>query len=453
MARLEVRLGVGAPETSTAAAWRSARNIGAGLLLVSALVGALRLSASSENYTAIDFYQYWALGQAVEEQLVPNIYLKASQRRVAKIFLQRALKTGNRPQKVVAYHRRGALQAASTPFLYTVFHAIQTGDYDRDIANYRRATLLGSVASVLVLCWLLGATPLQAAGALAFLCWLFTPLRDDLAEGNVNQIQLLFLTGFLWLHKAKHSALRVVAAGVVLGLAAFFKPNLAFSFLCLALGFALSGRWLALARCSVGVALGAVFAMLVSSLFFGSAQAWLQWFDMLLHLDKTFDVAVHWGNFGGARLLRDALDVDLTLGLNAVLLAIVCTAFWRSRAGWAQDRHYYGDFLMVSIGAVIPVLSMALAWPHYLLLAVPLLLYLLVGPVGGPYWRRSLTGGVLGGIAALALLGISSEMIMDALEVPAGYSRAVVLALGTLLLFGLGVGELLRPRAGEAQAE
>ena len=44
-------------------------------------------------------------------------------------------------------------------------------------------------------------------------------------------------------------------------------------------------------------------------------------------------------------------------------------------------------------------------------------------------------------------------MVMDALEVPAGYSRAIVLALGTLLLFGLGVGELLRLRAGEAQAQ
>ena len=206
MARLEVRLGVGAPETSTAAAWRSPRNIGAGLLLVLALVGALRLSESSTHYTAIDFYQYWALGQAVEEQLVANIYLKESQRRVAKVFLQRARKTGNRPQQVVAYHRRGALQAASTPFLYTVFRAIQTGDYDRDIANYRRATLLGSLASVLVLCWLLGATPLQAAAALAFLCWLFTPLRDDLAEGNVNQVQLLLLTVNVTVSSASHCA-------------------------------------------------------------------------------------------------------------------------------------------------------------------------------------------------------------------------------------------------------
>jgi hypothetical protein len=397
---------------------------------------------------AIDYYQYWALGQAVSEGLVDNIYHASSRPYLARLFLQRAFAGRSDAHRSAAFFRKDDLQAVSTPLLYAFFSVQGSGNYDRDLAAYRGATLVATLMAVFLLCRLFGASALASLASVAVVAWVFPPLRYDLVDGNVNQIQFVLLVGFGGLLRVGSRRWEgQLAAGFLLGVAAFFKPNLAFVAFCLVLGWILTRRWQVLQNAFAGMVLGAVLSVAASSIFFGSVRCWGQWFEVLVQLDRVFDVAVHWGNFGGARLLREATGWDLSLALNVALLALTGWIVWRRRrsigSGGDIDRAeaLRLDLLLMGCGAPLPMLTMGLAWPHYLMLALPLALLLVFGAMREPAWRRP---PAYGSLLFVGWLGITSALIFDGLQISGVYPRPVALALGTLVLYGLGLWEMSR---------
>src|SRR5262245_45667939 len=111
---------------------------GPGVLLALLLAVALGGMWSSITYApGIDFYQFWVVGQAVEEKLVDDVYAAAARPRLAQTFFARAAQSASQRQRAAADFRKEEVQAASTPFLYTAFWALQSGDYDADLLRYR----------------------------------------------------------------------------------------------------------------------------------------------------------------------------------------------------------------------------------------------------------------------------------------------------------------------------
>ena len=269
------------------------------LLVAIAVVGGVRAHQLSMQTPGIDFYQFWALGQAVDEGLVGDIYEPAARHRLAKQFVRRAAQSGSPRQQEAADFRSDALEAASTPFLYSVFFAIQTGEYDRDISRYRAVSVALSLVSIAVLCWLVRADPVRASVALVFATWAWVPLGDDLVDGNVNQVQLALLSLFLVLQQRAPNLVASVAAGAVLGLANFFKPNLAYVPLALTLGWVVDRSWGRLLRCWAGVSLGAGVAVAVSSVFFGTPRCWIDWLELFRSFDRHFDLGMRGGTSEG----------------------------------------------------------------------------------------------------------------------------------------------------------
>lgn len=409
-------------------------------LALLAALGLLNTWASGDRGAGIDFYQFWAVGQAVNESLVENIYAPEARPRMAGIFSRRALEDGSSRIRAAARFRREEIQAASTPLLYSFFYLVQSGEFERDIRRYRLLSLGCFVLAVLAICRVAGYGPEGTLIVLAFASWTFLPVQDDLRDGNVNQIQLALIALSLWLRRAGGPAWRDLLSGAVLGLAIAFKPNLALVAVVLGLFWAIGGRFRTLSLRGAGIAAGLLIAVAGSSVFFGSVSCWGSWLSTLRHLDEQFDVAVGWGNFGGARLLRDWLGLNLSPALFLLTTGLVGVCAWGGRrreaasgsgstveASAARD-----ELLMVGLGLLVPLLAAGLAWPHYLVLAIPICVYLMRPAEGRA--TRALP-------AFLGIVCLCSTPILQAFKIEGDYLHASTLALGSAILFGVGCWE------------
>ncbi len=409
-------------------------------LVLLAALGVLNTWTSGERGAGIDFYQFWAVGQAVRESLVENIYAPEARPRLGGIFSRRAAEDGSGRIRAAARFRREEIQAASTPFLYSFFYLIQSGEFEKDIRRYRILCLGCFVLAILAICRMAGYGPEGTLIVLAFASWAFLPVQDDLRDGNVNQIQLALVALSVWLRRAGGPAWPDLLSGAVLGLAIAFKPNLALVAVVLGLFWAIGARLRTLSLWGAGVAAGLLLAVAGSSAFFGSVSCWGSWLSTLRHLDEQFDVAVGWGNFGGARLLRDWLGLNLSPALFLLTTGLVGVCIWRGRrredpagAGWTDEASAARDELLIAgIGLLIPLLAAGLAWPHYLVLAIPICVCLL-RPEEGMATR------VLPAFLGVACL--CSTPILQAFKIEGDYLLASTLAFGSAILFGVGCWE------------
>jgi len=402
------------------------------------LLGLVNLWTESETSVGIDYFQYWAAGRIVREGLVPDLYAAGAGPRMAAIFNARAAAAGEPRFKAAAEFRKEEIQIASTPFLYALVTLPSGGDFETDFRRHRVILLACTLPSLVLLSCSLGYSAEGALAFLAFVIWAFTPLRNDLFDGNVNGIQLALLTLYLFLHRRGGNVAVSLAAGAVLGLAVAFKPNLAFVPVALAILWIANGRYRHLLVRSVGAAGGVAVAVLGSALLFGSPSPWIAWLRTLSQLERRFDLGVSWGNFGGARLLKEAFGVDASPILFAGVLAILALAVFMGR-----ERHPEGkggldaEFLMVGVGPLVPILASGLAWPHYLVLALPLSLYLLRPRGSAPWFPWAVLA---------ALFGISSEPALRALHLDSDLAVALGLLGGTFLLFALACRDAMAYR-------
>jgi len=415
-----------------------------------AVLGLVNAWTAGGAGVGIDYFQYWAAGQVIREGLVPNIYSGGAGPRMAEIFRERAAASGQKRYQAAAEFRKDEIQIASTPFLYALVNLSHSGDYETDIRRHRAVLLACSVASILFLCAWCGFTTEGTLLFLAFATWALVPLQNDLLDGNVNGIQLALLTLYLFVHRRASSLWISLAAGAVLGLAVAFKPNLAFIPVALGIYWIVNRRFGHLLARAAGAILGVLIAIGSSSLFFGSPSFWISWARTLRRLEQRFDVGVDLGNFGGARLIWDWSGVNVSPLLFAGLIAVLALSLWMGRrvaeGRWGSDLvdpdergGCDAEFLMVGVGPIIPILSSGLAWPHYLVLALPLCIYLL---------RPRDRGGVYPWAVLAALLLIASEPALRALNLGGDYAIAAGMAAGSLLLFVVACLEAWRPEGG-----
>jgi len=395
-------------------------------------LGAVNLWQLALQGAGIDFFQFWAVGQAVNESLVADVYAPGARPELARIFLSRAREAGSAPQQVAAEFRRDEIQVSNSPALYSLFHALESGRYETDIARFRILCLLCTAASVLALCRRLGYSWSGALAALAFALWAFNPLVDDIREGNVNEIQLAGLSLFLVLPGKLDDPRGGLLRGAVLGAAIAFKPNLIFAAGLLGLGWIVSRRLKALVWGSAGMAAGVLAAVVVSLPLWGSPRPWLAWAESLRTLAGAFRSTVGWGNFAGGWLLGDLLGVSLAPILYLACLGAVAWSVWAGRRESAASGDTLGareDVILAALGPVVPLLAGDLAWPHYLVLAIPLILILLA-PRERPAWMTW--------AASAALLLVCSRPILEVLGATGDYVTAAALATGSAALFILG---------------
>jgi hypothetical protein len=423
----------------------------AGALALFVLVCAFAQSwYAGTRWASIDFYQFWAVGRAAGESTGLDPYSAAARVELGARFLREA-ETRVPPQDVhvKAARERAVLETYSTPWLYTLFGAAASGDYAADQLRFQRASTILLALAVLAIARLAGLAPPAAVLMAAIALVWFMPSASDLWSGNVNRVLLAALAAFLLIERAEKLPVRHALAGALLGMAVAFKPNLAFAALALAAGWMVAGRWAKLAQASAGMAAGALGAVALSSVWFGTWRVWPAWAAEVPRLLTEFDHSLVKGNFSLSRLLTDWLGSSrgarlLTdwLGsgrgallpvvfLGAIVLALVLSRRRRAAAGSAGEVRE--DLLLAGLGATASLLAAQLAWIHYFLLALPLVMYLVASSDRGSLWA---------GVAALAMLALEPWVDLFGFLVtdPPG---PLLLTGGALLAFAAGLREVL----------
>ncbi|NJL59845.1 MAG: DUF2029 domain-containing protein [Desulfobacteraceae bacterium] len=208
----------------------------------------------------IDYFTAWSVPKALSVTNVANIYTSEDQKALGDVIRQHAESPLSSPHQVSASKTvtelyDGRIDATGTPFIYAVIGLSATGDYAKDRRNYIIFCLICFMLSLLILCRLLKFSFVSGALLITFFVSAYAPVIADVKIGNVNQIQLFMLTLFIWLTaKSEHS----LAAPVILGIGAMFKPTTAAVCLLSLLSPMIRKEYKILIRRIVGISIGAM---------------------------------------------------------------------------------------------------------------------------------------------------------------------------------------------------
>jgi hypothetical protein len=443
---------------ATLALQRTGRAMQDNSIVLMLLVGAfciLGQRAYGLSSRGVDFYQYWVVGQALPRAGGESIYSERFQHQIGLEFLDKAQAAGSPERQRIAAERRSVVETYQSPFLYTVFRAFSSGDYERDYQIFLLVCLAATALAIVALCrWLDYSLLATFAAIVGFTQW-FEPLRSDLRVGNVNQIELGLLVLSLWLLRKHTWRPHAFLGGLVLALSLMFKPNVLVVPIMLGVSWLINRRFEQLARVGVGFVTGCIAAIGVSALLFGSIAPWGEWVLALTNLPDSI-TTVSQGNYAIARTIEDLSGVRLSGILMAATLAAAVILVWIGRrkpeAGLGRPNQtpqqaWFDDLLMLGVGAVIYLLAGRLVWLHYLVGTIPLTL-LVLRPLRSDAVTSETEIVVRRALAAVALIAIAGDPIQTVLPLDDPHFASFLSAIGLSLLLALAAWELVRPARG-----
>jgi hypothetical protein len=410
---------------------------------------------SAVSAAGVDFYQFWAVAQTVAKSSAVKIYSEDARAQIGRAFYERAhSQAGSDRERAAADYRR-VLETYSSPFLYSFFRLFSLRTYETSFRIYLLVCLICSAVSILALCNSFRYPFLTSLLAIAVFMEWFEPLLSDIRVGNVNQLQLGMLGLYVWLQSRDELRQRHLIGGIVLGLGIMFKLNLAFVVGMLSLAWLINGRFRKLLEQYLGIGLASLTAFAVSSIYFRSATVWVDWLASLKSLPDSI-TTIRMGNCSLNRLIADVAGLELGTYICMVLVALTAAFLWagrRNRQPSAQaenldtPRAFEEDSLMVGIGCLIYLIAARLVWLHYMILVVPVVLFLLRPREQGSLETRSSSKTYL--LTGLATLLIGINPFTSIFRGP--FVPVIIVCIGLIMLFGLGIGkiwQLRRARSG-----
>src|SRR3954447_15602372 len=315
--------------------WPAVGRAALGLVFVALLVAAANQSWSrGRSANQQDFFQSWAVGRLAGTG-VTDIYSDSARHTLATRLQAEAIESGS-TAAINASTRRDVLETYGTPFLYSLFGVLSTGDYEVDSTAWQAISLLCLLAAVVAIARAVGLSWLVTVGAAAIAVATSQGFFADVRTGNVSEIQLGLIAGFIALRARWRTRAGDVAAGLALGLAIAFKPNLA-----LVAGF-LVALWLidrrprVLLRQIAGMAAGGLMAVLIGAVVWRSFEPWLGWFGSVGELGGQVAYSTQDGNYALTRLAIEGGLPDpsrlLLVGLVVVSIGAMVVGARRSRS-------------------------------------------------------------------------------------------------------------------------
>lgn len=401
------------------------------LVFLLSLFCVIKVWSYGQLTSGLDFHEKWEVGQSLTQLSAEAIY------------------GGDN----LGYH-------ISTPFLYMLFHILPSGDYGRDLWTYRWLCLACSVFAIGILSRSLRYSAVAGLAAIVvFMDW-FQPLLSDMRVANVNQIQLALLALFLWLQSKYGLRGRSFFGGLVLGFAVMAKPNLLLVAVMLAISWLINHRYRKLAAVSLGMLVAATTAFISSSAVFGSANCWRVWLTVIPSA-SNYRYVVDAANFSPSMLIFEWAGAKTSTYFAVGSIAVATAFVWLGRRTLADmhdslaedsERELFEDMVMVAVGCLTYLLSATLVWLHYYLLTIPMALIAL-RPQRSNDSEHGVGMIVRRLIAAAAIILIAELPIRTLFSVAEPHESAVLLNIGTLALFGLGMCELLCLRTRRRAAD
>jgi hypothetical protein len=356
------------------------------VLLALAFVALANHVTPFKRFQGHDFYHYW--GVATAQRLAGYTLGSPYQHREAYArILNEFAEASTDPTLKSANTSRRELDLTGTPFLYAFFSFLPV-DYSPALNIFNRAQIASLWLATLLLGFFLRLNPFWMP-PLAFLLALFYfPFTADLANGNLNSFQVLFVTLCgVGCNGAIHSTGRrsvLLASATIAALAVLFlfKPNVGPA--CVLL---LVTLWLGLERThfwkAVTVGCGVSFLSLaLPCRYFDSWSVWFEWMaafgarmgsQMEWHAEAGNYSLAHWVERRG-RVPYQVSVLLLSAAAALVLLAAAVTMVrgknklrrtWRGLTELCRDPR-----CGCALGSAATLYLTRLAWSHYYLMSL-----------------------------------------------------------------------------------
>jgi hypothetical protein len=440
---------------------------------------------STERAPQADYYQMWSVGALTVSH--EDIYSDAARQELGRLIQAEAQVQGSSPREVWASNYWPVAQTTGTPFIYALLGIVQTGDFELDSTLFEIISLAALAGSLLWLCRRLGYGRARGLLLLGVVAATSEPLFMDLGWGNVNSLQVAMLTGYLVLRSGTPNSGRQIAAGVLLGIAILFKPNLALVVPLLALELILSRRWRDGAVQMGGLAIAGLVALIITEARFGSLAEWAGWIAALSSLGPHYIAAGYsvpatilmFLGYGTAHQAQaPVLSVlIIVIGLGATIAALV-----RGRAARgpvtlvapvasvapgsgdpdasndsAEERRWGREAIIIGVAVAIMLIGSPFTWNHYFLLLTPLVVVLLrpqAGEIGG---TRCVGFRQLAAASAVFLMSAAPAEVFGSQWDPVPYlvclaGAAVILLVVALLELSARAGSQGRPAGAQRRA-
>jgi hypothetical protein len=198
------------------------------------------------------------------------------------------------------------------------------------------------------------------------------------------------------------------------------------------------------------MALGTVFALGSSTLFFGDTGIWLDWLGRLIRLTQV-DMPASAGNYNTLRPLEIKLSAHSQIALALVLCALTLGFLWWGRKSCGlpgeqtpearRERELIEYAQLIGMGCLVHMMVSSLVWLHYYLLAIPMLIVAF----------RPLSRAPAHGVLAIILQRLLPVLIFMAflngphwtlIESDIYDTHAIVMFVSAATLYGLGLWQL-----------
>jgi len=364
-------------------------------LVVAAAALALAAAAALDGWRTfpyllrVDFYHMWGVPLA-HDALGANPYAKVKE---YGDLLNDVTARSPSPMLKRANNARRVIEPTGTPFYYAVFGVLPR-DFDAAAALFCIAQYVALFAALVVLARLNGGGAWLGIALAGVVALDFNPFAQDIKYGNVNAFQLLAIASLVALSAAR-ARLPAFAFRdgfpALLATLAMFKPNTLWVVALLAFHYvAVAGR-AAILRAFLAGAIAAAVCAGIGAAYFDGPAAWHDWLGYTQGMNGgrlLYNVGE--GNHAVVKLLAEAsprLGVMASeLLLTALLLAAFSFALVKGRGEAAPRARTLGLFadaqFAASCGVVLMLATSPLIWPHYHVLALVPIAWLLAGHAG-----------------------------------------------------------------------
>jgi hypothetical protein len=375
------------------------------VLVFLAVLGLYRGWIYTQRAVGIDYYVAWTVADAIRNDGDYRIYDRQGQNRLARQYRSNALAENPKSRRATAA-KWPFPGATASPFLYSTVAMLSTSDYENSYRIWSTLSLVSFGAAILLLCHLLGFS--MTASLAIFVPCLFwmDAFHSDMRVANINSIQLGLLALAYFLLSRDSKTVYLLSAGALIAMIAVLKPNLAPVSLLLLGAWLIRGQGRKFLLGLAGMAAGALFALGVSSLFFGDMGIWFEWLDRLFRLTRV-NMPASAGNYDILRSLDlTSRSFDLTMGargqiaLAMVICALALGFLWWGRKSDGQsreqapearrERELVENAQLIGMGCLVHMMVSPLVWLHYYVLAIPMLI------VAFRPWSRAPAHGTLG---------------------------------------------------------
>jgi hypothetical protein len=203
------------------------------------------------------------------------------------------------------------------------------------------------------------------------------------------------------------------------------------------------------------MSLAALAGIAASSLVFGSWDAWPAWLESLREFGQgsSPDQPMR-NNVSTARILLELTGRDASGALSALLWITAAAWIWLHRAPAGGPVAFRTEAWAVGLACLFPLIAAPIAWTHYFVLSIPLLVLLISRPPGPEPGVRATVQPGLAMIATLVLAVFPLKEIagvQSRVGIAIWTSGALVLCLGLALVWfraEAGAGQIRAARGG-----